>query len=133
VRRQTGVLEPKDKAKKKLLQRPASLEIGRELRLARELRRLVHAQVAGKEQNQNNQYGQAYAADGVIAPVLAVSPRWKTPHKRYDKNYRENEQERHDLAASLAAALDCFSDSIWADSATRGSAISLFTLASTAR
>jgi hypothetical protein len=103
------------------------------LRVTEELRRLAQVQVAGKEQNYNNQYDQAYAADGVKAPVLAVRPNGKTPHKRYDKDYRENEQERHVLAASLTAAARSLLASILADSATRGSAISSFTLASTAR
>jgi hypothetical protein len=101
--------------------------------LTGELRRLVHAQVASKEQDQNNQYDRAYAADGVIAPVLVMWPNWKTAHKRYDKNYRENKHEHHVLAASLTVPVRCLSASIRADSATRGSAIPSFTLASTAR
>jgi len=51
--------------------------------------------------------------------------------KRYDKNYRKNEQERHGLAASLTIAAETFTASVRADPATQGSAISAFTLTST--
>jgi hypothetical protein len=72
----------------------------------------VRPQVASKEHDQNDQYDYAYAADGVITPVLTMWPSWKTPHKRYDKNYRENEHEHHGLAASLTVAVHCLSASI---------------------
>ncbi len=102
------------------------------LRVTEELCGLGHVQAASKEQNQNKQYDQAYPADGVETPVLGVWPNGKTPDKRHNEDYRENEQERHTLAASLTAAARCLLVSILADSATRGSAISSFTLASTA-
>jgi len=92
----------------------------------------VPAQVASKEQNQNNQYDRAYAAARVITPVLTVWPNWKTPHKCYDNDDRENEHKRHVLATPLTVAMHCLSVSIWADSALRGSAISSFRLTSTA-
>jgi hypothetical protein len=50
----------------------------------------VPTKAAKKEQDQNNQDDGAHA-DGVIAPVLAVWPDGKTPHKRYDKNDRQSE------------------------------------------
>jgi hypothetical protein len=92
----------------------------------------VRVQVAGKIERQNNHDDEAYA-DWVIAPVLAVRPNWKTPYKRDNNNYRENEQERHDLGPLLTVARFWLPFLARADSATRGCAISFFTLASTLR
>jgi hypothetical protein len=92
----------------------------------------VHAQAASKEQDQNNQDDCAYASDRIVTPALAVTPYWKTSDKRYDKNYREYEHEHHVVAPALTIAMACFPDSFWVDSATRGSTISFFTLASRA-
>jgi hypothetical protein len=47
--------------------------------------------MARKVQGQNDEDEQAYSAGGVIAPVLAVRPDWKTSHKGNDDNYGENE------------------------------------------
>jgi len=58
--------------------------------LTGEPRRLVQMQVAGKIEGQKNQHDRTHR-DGVIAPVLAVRPDWKTSHKGNDDNYGENE------------------------------------------
>jgi hypothetical protein len=62
-----------------------------DLIIGRRTDQLVHAPVADKDKNQNNQYDHAYAADGVIAPVPTVRPPWETTHKRDEDHYRENE------------------------------------------
>ena len=72
----------------------------------------------------------SYAADGEIDPILAMWPSWKATHERYDKNYREDDNEHNVFATALTIAAHCLSASILADSATRGFAISFFTLAS---
>jgi hypothetical protein len=92
----------------------------------------VYAQVSCKEQDQDNQYDHAYAADGIITPILTVRPSGKTSDKRHDDEYRENEHEHHRLAARLTAVGRCLSAPAWADSATRGSSISFFALARSA-
>jgi hypothetical protein len=92
----------------------------------------VHARAACKEQDQNKENDYAYAADGVKAPILAVAPDGKTSHSRYDHSDREYEHEDHVLPSSLTVVGSGLAAPVWADSATRGSAISRFTLASTA-
>jgi len=67
-------------------------------------------QVAGKVQGQDNHQDHTYA-EGVVAPVLTVRPNGKAPHKRDNNDYRENEEERHGLAASLTVAAESLATS----------------------
>jgi hypothetical protein len=54
------------------------------------VRVMVRVQMAGKIEGENNHYGYS-DGDGVIAPIPAVRPNWKTSYKRYDYHHRENE------------------------------------------
>jgi hypothetical protein len=70
----------------------------------------VLLQAAGPEENQDNQNDQAYAADGIKTPLLAMRPNRKTSHKRDKDKYRKNERQ-HVLASPFwptASGLNLF-------------------------
>jgi hypothetical protein len=59
---------------------------------------LPMSQTTGPKQKQENQDNHADAADGVKAPLPAMRPNRKTPHKRYNDKYRKNNHPHHDFA-----------------------------------
>jgi hypothetical protein len=59
-------------------------------------------QAAGPKEKEENQYEEAYAAQGIKAPLLAMAPNRKTSHEGYDDKYGQNEHQ-HVLGLPLCS------------------------------